>query len=395
MWCGYFLLVAVIERYLVLQAPLPTDYYVSYGGAMIVLLALAYMPVLPDKLGRVYPALVLGIMGLLPIVVTYLVLPSLSWFPLVTLPTVPAVVIRHLPPVLLATLLVAWFGRWQHVLIFAVITTTVDIVLMLGYVPTAARMPTAVTMLMMGAVVFAFGILINRLAERLRQQQTLLEETNAQLQDYANARDDLIISRERNRLARDLHDTLAHALSGLIVQLEAANAYWDVEPDIARDLLEQSVETARSGLQETRRAIKALRSQQLEDLGLALAVKSLAETAAERAAFDLTLDIPQQLPHIEDDVEQCIYRVAQEGIANVVHHAQAQHLDLYMVSANESILLSIEDDGMGFAPQNVINGHFGVPGMKERARLVGGELEINSQPGRGTTVTLRVPQGTP
>ncbi len=362
---------------------------------MIVLLSLAYLPVLPDKLGRAYPALVLGIMGLLPIVVTYLVLPSLSWFPLVTLPTVPAVVIRHLPPVLLATLLVAWFGRWQHVLIFVVITTTVDIVLMLGYVPTAARVPTAVTMLMMDAVVFGFGILINRLAERLRQQQTLLEETNAQLQDYANTRDDLIISRERNRLARDLHDTLAHALSGLIVQLEAANAYWDVEPDIARDLLEQSVETARSGLQETRRAIKALRSQQLEDLGLALAVKSLAETAAERAAFDLTLDIPQQLPHIEDDVEQCIYRVAQEGIANVVHHAQAQHLDLYMVSTNESILLSIEDDGMGFAPQNVINGHFGVPGMKERARLVGGELEINSQPGRGTTVTLRVPQGTP
>ena len=111
------------------------------------------------------------------------------------------------------------------------------------------------------------GYAIARLADEQRKQNTRLEEANRQLASYASTLEQLTISRERNRLARELHDTLAHTLSGLAVQLEAVEALWEAEPDKSHRMLQDSLGHTRSGLKEARRAIQALRATPLEDLG--------------------------------------------------------------------------------------------------------------------------------
>jgi signal transduction histidine kinase len=214
-----------------------------------------------------------------------------------------------------------------------------------------------------------------------------------QLRAHAGTLESLTISRERNRVARELHDTLAHTLSGLTVQLEAARAYWAVDPARAQALLDKAQDSARQGLQETRHALTALRASPLEDLGLALALRNLAEAAAARANLDLELSLPDSLPLMPPDVEQCLYRVAQEAIANVIYHADARHMKVALCRQSDSLELVVQDDGMGFAPDATVPpGHFGLAGMRERARLVAGHLTVQSQGGAGTTVRLEIAQ---
>src|SRR5439155_24600069 len=121
---------------------------------------------------------------------------------------------------------------------------------------------------------------------------------------HAGTLESLAVSRERNRMARELHDTLAHTLSGLSVQLETVEAYWDVEPRTAHAMLDRALEATRDGLQETRRALKALRASPLDDLGLSLAIQRMAESAVARADIHLDLAIPKQVPPLSPDVEQ-------------------------------------------------------------------------------------------
>jgi signal transduction histidine kinase len=161
---------------------------------------------------------------------------------------------------------------------------------------------------------------------RLREQQQSLEAANIRLTHYASTLEHLATSRERNRLALELHDTLAHTLSGLSVQLETAKAYWDVDQQMVRSILDKSLAAAHTGLEETRRALKSLRASPLDDLGLALAMRSMVEDAAKRA--NLKLEMPEiiMMPALSPDVEQCIYRIAQEAVTNVVKHASARKL---------------------------------------------------------------------
>jgi signal transduction histidine kinase len=226
---------------------------------------------------------------------------------------------------------------------------------------------------------------------RLKTQQASLEQANIQLVHHAGTLEHLTISRERNRMARELHDTLAHTLSALSVQLETIKAYWDVDPAAAQRLLDQSLTATRSGLQETRRALKSLRATPLDDLGLALALRKLAEETAARANLQLDLSLPERLPALSPDVEQCIYRVAQEAVSNVAHHADARTLTVQLSVNGPAVLLLVRDDGAGFdARQDEAVGHFGLPGMRERAYLAGGQLAIDSRPGRGTTIRLTI-----
>jgi len=203
------------------------------------------------------------------------------------------------------------------------------------------------------------GYFVNRLVDQLKTQQTQLAQANTRLVHYASTVEQLSASRERNRLARELHDTLAHTLSGLSVQLETAKAYWDVDSETARNLLVDSLEATRSGLNETRRALKALRASPIEDLGLLLGLEKLAQSAAERGRLTLALSLPNQLPSLSPDVEQSIYRIAQEALENVLHHANAENLQVQLKALDDEIYLRIEDDGLGFdLKQNPEGGHY-------------------------------------
>jgi two-component system NarL family sensor kinase len=158
--------------------------------------------------------------------------------------------------------------------------------------------------------------------------------------------------------------------------------------------LETSLAATRSGLQETRRALKALRAAPLEDLGLLLALRRRAEESAARAAATLSLSLPARLPALSPAVEQALYRIAQEALSNAAHHAGARSLTVELAVDGSTLSLLVADDGRGFDPQSpAAGGHFGLPGMRERAQRVGGALQITSRPGSGTAVRCTVQVG--
>lgn len=260
-------------------------------------------------------------------------------------------------------------------------------------------------LLLQGAMMLLVGYVVATFVTVQREQRRALAEAYEQqafiarrLQRHAATVEELAISRERNRLARELHDTLAHSLSAVTVQLEAARSLWGTSADKARRMLEQADETARTGLTEARRALQDLRASPLADLGLALAVEELAETAAQRAGAGLDVHIDAKAAEgISDAVEQAVYRIAQEMLENVVQHAGATSIGVWLEEKGDYLVLRVEDDGQGIDPAAAGAAaapgrqRLGIRGMRERAVLLGGELEIASKPGQGTKASLKIP----
>ena len=233
------------------------------------------------------------------------------------------------------------------------------------------------------------GWLVVSLMDGQRAQRRELELANTRLSLYATTLEQLTLSRERNRLARELHDVLAHTLSGVAVELEAVRALWDAEPDRARAMLGNSLASTREGLTETRRALQALRASPLEDIGLGLAVRTLAESTAARLGLDLTLEIDEALGELLPDVEQCFYRIVQESLTNAVQHAGARKIRLVLTKRDGMLRLDISDDGSGFDPHQIDqDSQFGLRGMRERAEMIGARFTLDSAQGQGTRIAL-------
>ena len=279
------------------------------------------------------------------------------------------------------------------VIIFSVITTVIELLFGAGLAD-AGSVPVRVIAeqaFIRNLVFLAIGYVISRLIAAQRQQRESLRQANKQLAQFAVTLEQLAISRERNRMARDLHDTLAHTLSAVAIQLEAVTSIWDTSPDLARQRIDKIQQVTRDGLQETRKALTALRSSPLDDLGLTMALQAAAEKAAERAGFRLHVNIPAALTEIPAETELNIYRVAEEALNNAVKHAEARDLWLTLTQHKQQIELQIRDNGVGFdTEQTPPNGHYGLVGMQERAALCGGVLLIHSEPLAGTQINLQV-----
>jgi signal transduction histidine kinase len=234
-------------------------------------------------------------------------------------------------------------------------------------------------------LLYAFvGLFVVKLMGAQREARRSLATHSATLEQLAT-------SRERNRLARELHDTLAHSLSGIAVQLEAARTLWEDDPDQARAMVEQSLESARGGLGEARRAIQALRASPLEELGLEAALCQLGEDAAERVGIPVDVTFGDKVGELDPELENAVYRIADEALTNVSRHSNAEQATVQLVRRGGKIRLEVADDGSGFdvsAP--VLEGHIGIMGMTERAVMVGGTVELSSEPGSGTTVRFEV-----
>jgi signal transduction histidine kinase len=279
------------------------------------------------------------------------------------------------------------------VIIFSVITTGLELLFGIGLAD-AGSVPASVIIeqvFIRNLVFLAIGFIISRLVSEQRRQRESLHQANRQLAQFAVTLEQLAISRERNRLARDLHDTLAHTLSAVAIQLEAVTTIWDTSPEIARQRITKIQGVTRDGLQETRKALQALRSSPMDDLGLTMALNSIAEKAAERAGFRLHVTIPPELPKLLAETELNIYRVAEEALNNAVQHAEAKDLWLTLTYDKKQIELCIRDNGIGFdTEQAPPQGHFGLVGMQERAALCGGVLQIQSEPNVGTQIILQM-----
>jgi signal transduction histidine kinase len=229
------------------------------------------------------------------------------------------------------------------------------------------------------------------LIKRQREHRAALAEANRKLMQYAATTEQLAASQERNRLARELHDTLAHSLSGATVQLEAVQALWEVKPLEARQMLDQALEATQNGLTEARRALGSLRASPLDGLGLSLAISDMAKSTAARGNLHLKLEAQNHIENLPPDVEQCIYRVAQEAMANVARHADATSMRVFLRHDSRALTLTIADDGRGFDPAQVNDARYGLKGLRERAEMIGAALQIDSTLKTGTTIKLVVP----
>lgn len=302
-------------------------------------------------------------------------------------------VLAMFPFLFFAILLVAWQYKWQYILlvILGFVGLNLGVIWSTAGPGTAPFLGGLILTLIQTVIFLAVGFSVSYLISRLKEQQQSLERANIQLTSHASTLEHLATSRERNRVARELHDTLAHTLSGLSVQLETAKAYWDVDQETARSILDKSLAAAHLGLEETRRALQALRASPLDDLGLSIAVRKMAEDAAARANLSLDLSITDQIPVLSPDIEQTVYRIAQEAVTNVAKHAKANNLTLKLEFVEGKTTLTVRDDGIGFDAEKSTNtNHLGLTGMRERAHLVGGELTVTSKPRQGTTVRLIV-----
>ena len=284
----------------------------------------------------------------------------------------------------------AQYGIWT-VVVFGILTTLLELALASGLADVGS-VPLEVVFeqeVIRNLVFLAIGYIISQLISEQRSQRKKLEEANAQLTQFAVTLEQLAISRERNRMARDLHDTLAHTLSAVSIQLEAVTTIWDKSPERAKERILKIQTVTREGLTETRRALQALRSSPVDDLGLAMALQFLAEKSSDRAGFELHSEIPDNLPEFSAETELTVYRIAEEALNNIVQHAEATYVWLTLSYKENNLELRVRDNGIGFdtaipAPE----GHYGLTGMQERAALSNGELHIESEQHIGTLVQL-------
>lgn len=287
--------------------------------------------------------------------------------------------------------LVAWQYRFRSVVAFCAFMAILDLITVGITDPDfAAIHETYSRLLFIRSFTFlAVGYMIAIIMRQLRQERQALQDANQRLERFVATQEQLTISRERNRMARELHDTLAHTLSGLAIQLEAVSSLWAREPDHAQTLLQQSLKITRDGLTETRLAIQSLRATPLEDLGLVTALRNYAESATERNGLQLNLELPGNWQSLPPEIEQCVYRIVQEALENIIRHSQAKTVWVKLVQAASGFELRIEDDGTGFDTRaSVASSHLGLKGMRERAQLIGAEFMIDSHRGAGTKLRL-------
>jgi signal transduction histidine kinase len=255
---------------------------------------------------------------------------------------------------------------------------------------------SAETMQLLGVPILrtiAFGtisVIVGLLMDTQRRQRRKLIQANIQLSRHAKTLEDLAISRERNRLARELHDTLAHTLSSQILTLEALRLSPPTKKAEIDLVLHDMIVSSRQGLSETRRALKDLRARQLDDLGLQQSLLTLLEDGASRAHVETDLDISEQLPPIPANIEQCIYRIAQEGIENITRHASATRVSMVLAHHKHTLVFTLADNGAGFDADTVnIHDKHGIKGMRERAVESGGDFKMSSSPKQGTKIMIK------
>jgi len=247
-----------------------------------------------------------------------------------------------------------------------------------------------------GFINFCFAVFANTLLradEARAETQRLLEEVQAahgQLQEYTEQVEELAVAEERNRLSREVHDTLGHRLTVSIVQLEGAERLVDQQPERAAMKIKTVRKQLDEGLSELRRTVAMLRAPGATDLSLPKVLKQLAEEFEEATGLRIQVTVPDSLPRLSDGYRLAIYRVAQETLTNIQRHAEANNVSLTLALPPEAITLEITDDGIGISSGVSENG-FGLRGIHERATQLGGEVKITTGSDQGTRLIFQLP----
>jgi signal transduction histidine kinase len=256
------------------------------------------------------------------------------------------------------------------------------------------------------------GAALSALVEHLQREKAALARLNAdldarvaertaRLERLADESRHAAVTRERLRMARDLHDTLAHSLMALLTQLRLVRKLGErMPPEELRAELARAEEVAASGLSDARAVITQMRHGTVRENGLAAGLRDLLTRMSERCGVQATLRARGVAADLADERAETLYRIVEEALRNVERHAAARSVVVEIDDAPAATserqaeavpyaILTIRDDGIGFDATAARPGHYGMLGMREQAELVGAELTVHSTAGRGTTLHLR------
>jgi signal transduction histidine kinase len=247
-----------------------------------------------------------------------------------------------------------------------------------------------------GAAYVLFGIFARAVARadtaRKESQRLLaeLQEAHDRLREYSMRVEELAIVEERNRLAREMHDTLGHRLTVASVQLEGAQRLCSSDPEKAESMVGTVRQQVREALGELRQTVEALQVPIEADLELTSALRRLVAHFEEATDLPVHQVLPDQVPTLPGPHRLALYRAAQEALTNAQRHADASQVWLVLTVREEATTLLVSDDGKGLSYPAGGAG-FGLRGMKERAAQLGGDLHVEPRRGGGTQVSLRLP----
>jgi NarL family two-component system sensor histidine kinase YdfH len=256
--------------------------------------------------------------------------------------------------------------------------------------------PFMITILPLIFFVVIYVYLFTRQLEEKKRAEDLLEDleiAHQQLSEYAVRIEALTLTNERQRMARELHDTLAQGLAGIILQLEAASEHQEQgHNEKAAAIVKQTIMRARSTLAEARQVIDDLREEPSVNISLADFVHDEAERFTSLTGLPCEVKLGQDLP-VSEEVKLQLEKIISEGLTNIARHAHAGRCWVHLELQEERLQLEIGDDGKGFLPENTAanSGHYGLVGMRERVHLLNGKLTIESVPGRGTRLLISLP----
>jgi len=234
------------------------------------------------------------------------------------------------------------------------------------------------------------GTTIVRSEERNEQRQALIDELTSTRAEVARLSHEAGVAAERQRLAGDLHDTIAQGLSSVVMLVQAAEAELDRDPEQVRRHLELAARTARENLAEARALVAALTPAALDNSTLADAVRRLVDRFAAETGVAASVNLAGAAHPVSTGAAVVLLRGAQEALANVGKHATATAVDVSLSIVDDAAVLEVRDDGRGFDPADPAPG-YGLAAMRSRASQLGGAVAVISRPGAGTTLRVEVP----
>lgn len=202
-----------------------------------------------------------------------------------------------------------------------------------------------------------------------------------------------ILEEERRRIARDLHDGPAQVLTNISMKLEVLKMMMDSDLDMAKSQVDQLHEKVGAVVREIRHLIYDLRPIAVDEVGLFEATKSLCTQLQQNWSLSIQMNVDNTVASnsIAPAKQVALYRLIQEILNNIKKHAKAKHIQIDVLHHDEELQITVTDDGVGFDPNYIPAGHYGIVGMKERAQYLGGTLEIDSIIGQGSKFKIRVP----
>jgi signal transduction histidine kinase len=279
---------------------------------------------------------------------------------------------------------------WPRVVVYVALAAAVVLPIGLRFEPWSSTLVNGLTAIILILFVAAFAdmrLKEQQARERAERLMAELEEANVQLAAYATQAEELAMTQERNRLAREIHDNLGHYLTIVNVQIEAAKVVMDSDPGRALDALNKAQELAQKGLTRVRESVAALRESPVSNRPLGEAVASLVQEA-QSSGIVTEFKVAGEPLALENKVALALYRAAQEGLTNVRRHARASRVDVLLDFQPSEVRLEVRDNGVGAVETS---GGFGLLGIRERMRLLGGRLEISTGAGKGFCLTASVP----